>query len=708
MRIHNVYGDLLLELSRFINNKVLHGRPIDHFQFNIGDSSFQLDYEKGYKLPAGIINLENISPYSNKPYVFQHRSGNIHKIPVLYDYNKDIYLRVQEEEFNITVSFTINCMNHMQALDIQHQLLSYLPIGKYMHFYEFTCFLEVDDFLINDYLFNVNNDEIKNLFLKQNRFTDSIDYSFSLRINPLLRFNNITVQLGEDTNKNTFAVTMDVEYFMTVPVYLLHPPINPKLELELGDSFVPIKRENVQISVGDNLNYVRIQLSSTEPSDNFNLTLDEYLFVDEYDSNTFMFNQPIDFIGKDNEHVKGTLEGEVLGEIIDFDFETIIDNSIYSGSGRSFEIYKEDSFTGEIEGYNIEGKLDKVKFIADARNQNNLTGWFSGSLKGEFIEKEIFLQLEPKYKYKNLTNIRALFKNPQYLLRSYERIFSKNIYRSLTDVNQTKTFMVSEGSDIIGITLRNKSTKEKLKVDLSQTPIKLSQDGKFELVFSIQNIDNDNIHQEYYLNKFLFKTPYGVVFYDFLPEGNYRIIGNINLEDGEVEELRFEDLDNPNIELDYVLDKFHFDVVNFKFKPNYGSPSTLERLHMDLSWTDGVMSTDVTNIENDEYGRFTKTFILDELLHLVELEDSKNKDFQFSIGIKGLPHIDDISKLEWKLKLPNNKITFSEREDIILDKDLSTVERLYFKLPREFYFKFCHNKINKANPAFLSVGQPKN
>ncbi|MBC8427556.1 MAG: hypothetical protein H8D97_01555 [Proteobacteria bacterium] len=707
MRIHNLLGDNLLELGRFINNKVLHGRPIDHFQYNIGDSSFQLDYDKGYKLPAAIINLLDIQPYQNKPYVFQHRSGNIHRIPVLYNHNKDIFLHIQEEEFNLNATFIINCMNHNQALDIQHQLLSYLPIGKYMHFYEFTCFLEVDDFLINDYFFDPNKDEIKNLFLKQNRFTDSIDYSFSLRINPLLRFNNITVQLGEDTNRSTFAVTMDIEYLVTIPVYILYPNIDPQLELKLGDDFVPIVRENVDISVGETLDYLRIKLSSVEPNDNFNIILEEPLFTNEYDQDSLEFSQPIDFKGKQNEIIKGTLKGKVLGEITDFDFESIIDNSILIGSGQLFNNYeeKENNITGKIEGYEIEGKLEGVKCIADVRNSDSIIGWFSGNIKGKYIEKEIFVQTTPKYKYKNLSNIRVIFKNSQYILRGYDNFYSKNIYRSLTNINNTKTFIVAQDSNIIGITIRNKSTKEKVRLDFNE-PIQLSTNGQFYKVFNIQDIDTNNIYQEYHLNNFLFKIPYGVVLYDFLPEGNYRLVGNINLESGEIEELRFEDMDNSEIELDYILDKLHFNKINFKFKPNYGHHSNIERFHMDLSWVEGVISSDEgMPLEDSNFGRYSKTIILAELLYLEELD---NRDFQFNISIKGIPHIsDDISNLIWKFKLQGSIITFSEREDMFLDRDLSTTERLYFRLPREFYFKYCHNKVNKAQPVFLSLGQPK-
>ena len=135
MLIHNVYSDLLTSVSFFLNDTVLYDPhlKIKGFQFNIGNSSFQLEDKKTQQeLPFCIAILQAITPSISHPFVF-HRNimNNLFKIPILYNRTKDIELFVQEEMYTVSINLNINCESQLQALEIQHRLLNYLPLNKY-------------------------------------------------------------------------------------------------------------------------------------------------------------------------------------------------------------------------------------------------------------------------------------------------------------------------------------------------------------------------------------------------------------------------------------------------------------------------------------------------------------------------------------------------------------------------------------------------
>jgi hypothetical protein len=705
MRIHNVYSDLLLGLGRFINETVLHGRPLEHFQYNIGDAGFQLDYKDGYSLPAAIINLESIQPYNNKPYIFQHRTGNVHNIPVLYNHDNGLLLEVQEEQFTVNVSLNINCINHMAALDIQHQLLSYIPVNKYMHFYEFMSFLEVDDFLINPWLFDVEDgDKIDNLYLKQNKYTDTTDYSFGLSIQPLLRFNDFAVQLGPDTNKSTFQVTSNIEYLINVPVYLHYPPFNTTSDI--GPPVIKIHRDDVCIPVGDH-DYRRITISSIEQKDKFWKTFDIPMYEEGVNESTeFKFNQPISFVDKDDITQVGTLQGILEGKITEIDFETIIDNTVIIGSGQIYHNYKTNEITGELQSYILNGKLDNIKF-SDLNADNMLSGWFEGTMNPneQSFEQEINIQYKDKYQYSNITNIKAIFKNsPNYIIRQNTRLISNNIYDSVEDVVRNKTTIDPDSTIISRIILVNKQSKNKLIYEFPENQeITIDKYGGFSKVFNISNIDNSNQYHENYINQFIFKVPYGVVLNDFLPEGNYELNGKIDTNTGEISRIRFEDRDNPTIILDYELDQICFKQVGFDFIPESGGSGNIERIHVDMGWIEGGVIVHSPKINSGQYNKYLKTIIIDELLELVE-----DVDFKFSVNVKNIPHIDDPNKINWKFVNSKLKLVTDSDTDngLLLDLNLSTSDKLIFTIPRNFYFKYFRN-INKVNPVLLSIGQSK-
>ena len=737
MRVHNVYSDLLLGLSRFINNKVLHGRPVEHWQLNIGDSGLQLDYEQGYSLPAGIINLENIVPYNNKPYVFQHRSGNIHCIQVLYNHSKDLPLVIQEEQFTLNTSLLINCSNHMQALDIQHQLLSYLPVQKYMHFYEFACFLEIDDFLVNQWLFDVDNDTIENLFIKHNKYTDSIDYSFALTIQPLLRFNDFTIQLSPDTNQETFQVSSSIEYLVTVPIYLHYPKFN--IHAELGPETININRSNIISPVSLTREYRKLTMSSVEPNDRFfkDINISSSLDIDQFNSNNpnspiyndfenpnnlnplnynyeynvsnYEFNSAAKFIGKDNETVIGELKGIYAGEITEFDFETIINNKVGIGSGYFFNDFEKNEISGKIEGHTTNGYISEIKL--DPNGKDNFTCLFNGTIdvNKQINNKDIFIEYTITNKSKKIKNIRTIFKDSPYILIDNKNINTRNIYDAVGNINPKRTTVNLSKTSIKELTLRSVTPPyNELKFEFSES-LFFREDGVINKTFSIPGIDNNNQYQENYLNSFIFKFPYGITIYDFLPEGNYELFIHLNKRTGKIETVRFEDRDNPNIVLDYDVDFILFDNINFELVPDIAG-TTIDRINVDLAWNEGSMITDHIPVSIDHYYKYNKTIIVSELYNLTRFTENNNKviKWKFDIKIKGIPHIpSDINDIMWKIVYPNKELTTTgERDEIELDIDGSSNESLTFIVSNDWYYKYFKD-VSKTNIIFFSIGQKK-
>ena len=75
---------------------------------------------------------------------FRKKSDPLHQELKLSNIINEKLLEVQEEQFTVNVEMLINCINHNNALDLHHQLLSYIPVGKFMHFYEFMFVLRQD------------------------------------------------------------------------------------------------------------------------------------------------------------------------------------------------------------------------------------------------------------------------------------------------------------------------------------------------------------------------------------------------------------------------------------------------------------------------------------------------------------------------------------------------------------------------------------
>ncbi|MBK7107482.1 MAG: hypothetical protein IPH62_19620 [Ignavibacteriae bacterium] len=214
MYVHNVYSDLLFYVSSVLN-KILNNKIIE-YKYNFGNATYLLSYNPNYELPNAIIQYISSNPFNARMNTFHRITKNNYIIPILYDKNKDIELLMQEDLYYIDISVLINTETQLKALEIKHTLENTLPVGKLLLFSSFSSFFELDNTFINDYLFDVNNDDIDNLFLKHNKITDEMDYCCSIKYEPYIRLESIDLSIA-DLSAATFQVACSVKLLTHLP-----------------------------------------------------------------------------------------------------------------------------------------------------------------------------------------------------------------------------------------------------------------------------------------------------------------------------------------------------------------------------------------------------------------------------------------------------------------------------------------------------------
>jgi hypothetical protein len=417
MLIHNVYSDLLSSCSYFLNNFVLtdYHIKIQNFQYNIGNSSYQLNYETQYELPSAIISLQSPIPFINRPYTF-HRNilNNKNKISVLYDRTKDIELFVQEEMYTVPVLININCESQLQALEIQHRIMNYMPLNKYLQAYTYTSFFEIDPNLLSKYLIDVSKDKVDNLFYKQNKYTDSFDYCFSVEYEPLIRLNSCDIGIDSSTS-SSFQVSCSFEFLTHIPVYMIAPNVNWSNLV----SHNHLQYNNIPVPAREDHDYILVELNNTIS----NASHKELWYLNN-----------------------GLIQGEYKAINKRFDAVTLFKNRKYESiihiqEGLDRTINHDKSF---IDGEKINGTLRQVKFI-DSRT---ITAFFVGFISGESIQD--FLNFEvTELDFIRVAGDFITNPNPPLELLSYKLMPNKinilnsikNINRSAVKINPHKTYI---------------------------------------------------------------------------------------------------------------------------------------------------------------------------------------------------------------------------------------------------------------------------
>lgn len=248
---HVYFLDALLSLRYLYDNLIFGPDTIKHYETNIGNRSFQLNYNTQWELPTVIINYQDSRVVEYHPWqILQSSLGNHSKFPILFNKTKDLVLELQEEEYELTISVILNCESQLGALSMQHQILNYLPIGKPLQLYHYYSFLEIPEKFLNPEMFDINNDTILNLYTKKDTLKDKPVHCCAVQYEPILRLDSCTLGIA---NSEQHSFSVESVFVMNIPM-----PITIQIPFEER----PIKQEKTTLVEKD----VVISLNKNYPT----------------------------------------------------------------------------------------------------------------------------------------------------------------------------------------------------------------------------------------------------------------------------------------------------------------------------------------------------------------------------------------------------------------------------------------------------------
>ena len=309
MQIHNYFSDLLLSIKSLLDTHILPQKIIKHYDFNIANQTFSLlrrNYKPNRALPAAIVSLET------DDYLFGQRVNNIINVPVenynqilvLVDLDNEKTIYLQEEQSQININLLINCETQFQAKEIAFHITRYLPKQKYIQLFNYTSFLEIGSDELFDLGFDINNHEISNLFAKYNKNLGKMEYCYSVNYNPLIKLEDITVNISENTQK-TFGVQCSLKYLTTIPLFIMYDPQSSKSKItNINIDFSRFNNEPISensmrsinnsssISKYDSSKFIVRRNLLVSDWEDFNYsTLDDYIFVSiSFDKSDFIIS----------------------------------------------------------------------------------------------------------------------------------------------------------------------------------------------------------------------------------------------------------------------------------------------------------------------------------------------------------------------------------------------------------------------------------
>jgi hypothetical protein len=695
MHIHNIYSDLLLSTTYFLNNKVLRysSTNIKMFEYNIGNASFQLKYDTQYELPAAIVKMENPRKYLgiSHPWAHQHNVfGNIHRTDVLYNETKDEAIELQEEMYEIPISITINCESQIQALDIQHTFQQYTPIGAYLNYYEFVSFIELESSIFNKWMFDLNNDKIINLFYKQNEYTDESNYCFALKFAPLMRVNDVSISLGQSTDPS-YSVNITLEVVTSIPSYIIYPFLDiqsnveiPTVRVERKNRMVPTKEVSTvrvcpQQVNGDKLDPVYIQVVESD---------DDYLGFEQ----EFEFND-------DGVLKSGMLTGNITEEKKIFDVQAIIRGSPVVAKVTVIKNLETGVLTGIIQGDTISGRLKKIEYVG----ASTMKAFFEGSLDASIIEDAIVFDYAVISKIRDVKNLKITFpNNPEYTVYCLENVNPKEVFSAVQDMNQYTSLISFADSNIKGFIKKgvlteldppleinnnggfilddtvgdiNPSTGTITLTETVGTAIKAFGQHFIDLSHTTGEITIDDIDGTYDINngEIIIDDKTGIVDLntgDLIFDGDH---GNIDWETGIVTMNR--------------IDQLLFDFV---FQHSTYGGKYIKKIITHFTDIKQPITTSLDSYQGYDYN-FVLTTI--ENRHI-----SSTKQYEFDIDIDSFIEYTDIGK--WKMTISGeNFIADSTMTDVELIS--ATDHKLVFRCPELVYLKYI-SSVNVVNPLILS------
>ena len=639
MKVHNVYSDILLSLSYYLN-KVLEGR-IKTFQYNISSTSFNLDYEANYELPAAIITYTNSSYLNARPSTFLRNFSNYNQIPVLHNYTKNIGLKIQEDHFTINIDVAINCDSQFQAIDFKHMFESIAPMNKYLQIYKFVSYYEIGSEYLNPYLFDVSKDKIENIFFKHNELTDELNYYFSVGYEPLIRLTSTSINISE-VSASTFSLNLTFELLMQLPSKILFDYSSPKQQLAKFDEIKFLKFDNVKVPCNSEYEYIELKVKQ---SSNNSLLLINCPCVKDIDNFTLNGEFKNDLLSVSIN--TDTLESSYNAYVYGFIGDKIVEKSVIK-----YQVGKLGGKYGQIYGDKINGKLKNIE-VTDTEFSAWFEGEFYGTISSFKIEQLTYEYISDSFKITNPgITITDGFKVMVHRFVDTGNIFSAiktiNVYKNEIDFNHTK---------ITGISLYNETDQTYTDVIPLTNIVSLNPTGEFSFEFQDAIISGQ-------VNDVTSQISISAVSKDI------------------------------SIPITFKIHELLLDVV-FKNFPIRG-PGNIEQITIDFHLTNESISnispTEIVNYSSDKYN-----LVLDKLN--ISPKDSTNR---YTLTIPLPFYFNSIPKQFNFFFTKSQYLTDETKLEFIIDQSLSTTSSLVFTTTEQCYFKYLHY-VSKLYPVFFST-----
>lgn len=640
MKVHNVFSDILLSLSYYLN-KVLEGR-IKNFQYNVSSTSFNLDYEANYELPAAVITYTNSNYLNARPSTFLKNFSNYNQIPVLYNCTKNIGLKIQEDHFTISIDVIINCDSQFQAIDFKHTFESISPLNKYLQIYKFVSYYEIGNEYLNPYLFDVSKDKIENIFFKHNELTDELNYYFSVGYEPLIRLVSSNINIGEVTT-STFSLNLSFELLMQLPSKILFDYASSSQALAKFDDIKFLRFDSIKVPCNENYEYIELKIKQS--SDN-SLLIVNCPCVKDVDNFTLNGEFKNDFLSVSIN--TDTLESSYDAYVYGFINDKIIERSIIR-----YQVGKLGGKYGQIYGDKINGKLKNI----EVQDSKYFSAWFEGEFYGTIstfkIEQLNYEYISDSFKIVN-PNITI---SDGFRIMTHRFVNAGNIFSTIKNINVFKSEVDYNHTKITALSIYDNLTQQYTDIIPLSNPIDITPDGEFTFEFR-----------------------------------NAIITGTINSTTSQI--LTFAVEKDPLIPITFKIHELQLDVIFKSF--SIRGPGNIESISIDFHLVNESISnispTELINYSSDKYN-----LVLDKLN--ISEKDSSNR---YTITIPLPFYFNSIPKHFNLYFTKSHYLTDETKLEFLIDNSLSTTSQLVLTTTEQCYFKYLYY-ISNIFPVFFST-----
>ncbi len=649
MKIHNLYSDLLRSLIFLLNNHIYGKNTIKKFIFNIGNRTFQLEYNTQFNLPNAIITLNESMPLNLHPTNIQ-RIGmpNINRIPVIYNRTKDLTIELQEEHYIIGINIDINCESQFHAKNLEFQLLSVMPLNKWMFQYNFTSFIEIDEDIFNKDIISLDEHDIVNIFRIYDYNQAKSIKSFAINYKPLIRLTSTSVNISS-TEQRTFTLNCVLEFMIQFPQYLFIPMEQRPHDfiervIEKKDIVIDITEDDTQL-----------------------------LYFEFFDSTTNQFAvieyQPIiQNVNYNNNLIINIFKSEIISNTTYAKFEWISNrfNDVLLNASNDI-IIKRNLKDNKIINIETRGFLiGKIHDIVEDFDNSFVSGVFEGTFNNKLVKDRI------EFKYNNIHSLSNLH------YKTFPEIpgFGTNNIRILPKTQYIYSLVPKINENRADVNIQKSILKKLIYKDLSTNQIlELNINKHFdETNHIITNIFNN------------------ITLTVILDNGTKKLRHSIT----SLEPLNFKPL------------AFVFDLL-FHTKPTYGG-TYIERINIDFFSDDNPISTIsiVDLLDNYETSPIKREDIIKHSQLIKEISFINDNQEYFILPI----HIDNINlqpytitNIKYILKNSKFKLHYTKiinPNDFMLESIDYTTNTLLFKIKKEFFYR-TFTEVNNQDPLLFHL-----